>query len=44
MLLAGRYTLVELLGVGGMATAYRTRDERLGRNVAVKVIAAGGAG
>jgi eukaryotic-like serine/threonine-protein kinase len=39
--LGGRYTLVELLGAGGMATAYRARDERLGRDVAVKVIAAG---
>ena len=40
-LLGGRYTLVELLGAGGMATAYRARDDRLGRDVAVKVIAAG---
>ena len=39
--LGGRYTLVELLGAGGMATAYRARDQRLGREVAVKVIAAG---
>ncbi len=40
-LLGGRYRLVELIGAGGMATAYRARDERLGRDVAVKVIAAG---
>jgi serine/threonine-protein kinase len=33
-----KYELLEELGHGGMATVYRGRDPRLGRDVAVKVI------
>jgi serine/threonine-protein kinase len=33
-----KYELVEEIGHGGMATVYRARDPRLGREVAVKVI------
>jgi len=36
-LIAGRYRLDAIIGRGGMATVYRGHDERLARDVAVKV-------
>src|ERR1700722_6898665 len=33
-----KYEVVEEIGHGGMATVYRAKDKRLGREVAVKVI------
>ncbi|MGW2543324.1 protein kinase domain-containing protein [Kitasatospora sp. NPDC001574] len=39
--LNGRYELVEMLGVGGMATVWRGLDHVLGRQVAVKVLNGG---
>jgi len=37
----GPYTLIEPIGGGGMGVVYRARDERLGRDVAIKVIRPG---
>src|SRR6185369_13847639 len=38
--LAGRYTLLERIDAGGAGEVWRARDERLGREVAVKILGA----
>ncbi len=37
----GAYEIVGLVGAGGMGEVYRARDPRLGRDVAVKIVAVG---
>ena len=40
----GPYTVVSIIGTGGMGTVYLARDERLGRQVAIKILNATTAG
>ena len=37
-LLGGRYQLGEMIGTGGMADVYIAKDQRLSRQVAIKIL------